>query len=72
MREVEINTDSIQLDQFLKWANVVSSGGTAKILIQSGQVMVDGQVETRRSVKLSPGTVVELTSGEKFLIRSKS
>jgi ribosome-associated protein len=49
----------------LKWANVVGSGGTAKIFIQSGQVMVDGQVETRRSVKLSPGTVVELTKRRK-------
>ncbi|NLL42473.1 MAG: RNA-binding S4 domain-containing protein [Firmicutes bacterium] len=72
MKEVEINTDSIQLDQFLKWTNAVGSGGEAKILIQSGQVLVNGQVETRRSVKLIPGSVVELTSGDKFLIRSKN
>lgn len=72
MKEVEIKTDVIQLDQFLKWANVVGSGGEAKVLIQSGQVLVNGQVETRRSVKLAPGTVVELTNGEKFLIRLRS
>jgi len=56
----------------LKWTNAVGSGGEAKILIQSGQVLVNGQVETRRSVKLIPGSVVELTSGDKFLIRSKN
>lgn len=72
MKEVEIKTDVIQLDQFLKWANVVGSGGEAKVLIQSGQVLVNGQVETRRSVKLAPGTVVELTNGEKFLLRLRS
>ena len=72
VKEVEIKTDVIQLDQFLKWINIVGSGGEAKILIQSGQVLVNGQVETRRSVKLVPGTIVELTNGEKFLIRKKN
>lgn len=72
MKEVKIKTDVIQLDQFLKWTNVVGSGGEAKILIQSGQVLVDGQVETRRSHKLTPGTIVELTSGDKFKIKAQS
>ncbi|MCK9524351.1 MAG: RNA-binding S4 domain-containing protein [Limnochordia bacterium] len=72
MKEVQIKTDVIQLDQFLKWTNVVASGGEAKILIQSGQVFVNGQVETRRSHKLVPGTIVELTNGEKFLVKAQS
>lgn len=72
MKEVEIKTAVIQLDQFLKWANVVGSGGEAKVLIQSGQVLVNGQIEKRRSAKLVPGTVVELTNGDKFLIRLRS
>ena len=72
MREVKIKTDVIQLDQFLKWTNVVGSGGEAKMLIQSGQVLVDGQVETRRSHKLTPGTIVELTNGDKFKIKAQS
>jgi len=45
----------IRLDQFLKLMNVVQSGGEAKHLIQNGEVLVDGQVETRRSRKLRPG-----------------
>ena len=72
MKEVQIKTDVIQLDQLLKWANVVASGGEAKILIQSGQVLVNGEVETRRSLKLAPGSIVELTNGEKFLIKAQS
>lgn len=70
MKEIKIKTDIIQLDQFLKWANVVASGGEAKTLIQSGLVLVNGQVETRRSIKLVPGTIVELDDGTKFVIKS--
>jgi len=49
---------TIQLDQFLKWRGLVPSGGQAKLLIQGGQVQVNGQVETRRSRKLVAGDVV--------------
>ncbi len=50
----------IQLDQFLKLANVVASGGQAKHLIQSGEVKLNGIVETRRKKKLKPGDIVEV------------
>jgi ribosome-associated protein len=50
----------IELAQFLKLQRVVGSGGEAKLLVQSGQVMVNGQVETRRGRKLQPGDVVQL------------
>lgn len=45
----------IKLDQFLKLANIVQTGGQAKNLIQSGEVTVNGEVETRRGRKLIPG-----------------
>ena len=51
---------TIRLDQFMKLVGLVKSGGEAKHLIQSGQVMVDGVVETRRSRKLRPGNRVTL------------
>ena len=38
---------TMKLDQFLKWKNLVSSGGEAKILIKSGSVKVNGMTETR-------------------------
>ena len=48
----------IKLDQFLKLAGVVSTGGQAKQLILDGQVRVNGQVETRRGRKLRFGDEV--------------
>jgi ribosome-associated protein len=53
-------TKHIQLDQFLKFNNLVSTGGQAKILIQGGEVKLNGIVETRRKKKLQPGDVVEI------------
>ncbi|TVR11214.1 MAG: RNA-binding S4 domain-containing protein [Phormidium sp. GEM2.Bin31] len=50
----------IKLDQFLKWVAVVSTGGEAKLLIQDGEVQVNGTVETRRGRKLVPGDVVRV------------
>lgn len=48
----------IKLDQFLKWQQVAQTGGEAKMLIQLGQVQVNGEVETRRGRKLVTGDVV--------------
>ena len=44
----------------MKWAQVVGSGGQAKVLIQSGRVRVNGQVELRRGRTLVPGDRVEV------------
>ncbi len=48
------------LDQFLKLSSLVESGGQAKVLIQGGQVQVNGQVETRRRRKLVATDVVQV------------
>ncbi len=50
-----IHTDFIKLQDALKYANVVYSGGEAKTLIQEGQVTVNGEVCTMRGKKLYPG-----------------
>jgi len=44
----------------MKAANLVGSGGEAKVLIQTGEVAVNGEVETRRGRKLRSGDVVEV------------
>jgi ribosome-associated protein len=54
----------VTLGQALKVANVVGSGGEAKILIQTGEVRVNGEVETRRGRKLQIGDVVEVEGEE--------
>jgi len=48
------------LDQFLKLRGAVGTGGEAKVMIQSGEVLLNGQVETRRRKKLQRGDIVEI------------
>jgi len=48
------------LGQALKASDLVGSGGEAKILIQAGEVLVNGEVETRRGRKLQEGDVIEV------------
>ena len=48
------------LGQALKASNFVGSGGEAKVLIQGGEVRVNGEVETRRGRKLEEGDVIEV------------
>ncbi len=50
----------ITLGQALKASDLVGSGGEAKVLIQAGEVLVNGEVERRRGRKLVPGDVVEV------------
>lgn len=49
---------TIDLDQFLKTCGV-ATGGQAKVMIQGGEILVNGEVETRRRKKLRPGDEVD-------------
>jgi ribosome-associated protein len=55
----KIDTDFIRLDAFLKMNDAVQSGGHAKIVIQEGEVKVNGEVCTMRGKKLRQGDEVE-------------
>ena len=55
VREIFITTGFIRLDSALKLADAVQSGGHAKIIIQDGEVKVNGEVCTMRGKKLHPG-----------------
>lgn len=57
--EKEINTEFIRLDAFLKMCDAVQSGGHAKIVIQEGEVFVNGEVCTQRGKKLRSGDKAE-------------
>ena len=57
--ELKLKDDFIKLGQALKAAGLVDSGLDAKIVIQDGEVSVNGEVETRRGKKLYDGDVVE-------------
>ncbi|HEY9845380.1 MAG TPA: RNA-binding S4 domain-containing protein [Candidatus Caenarcaniphilales bacterium] len=52
--------NTIKLDQFLKFVGIAQTGGQAKLLIQAGQVKVDGKVEMRRGRKLRAGEHVSV------------
>ena len=69
MREerVKITTEYTKLDALLKFANAVATGGEAKIAIQEGAVLVNGEVCTMRGKKIRPGDRVEL-AGELVLM----
>ena len=61
---VSITTEYIKLDALLKLANAVSSGGEAKLLVQEGQVSVNGEVCTQRGKKIRSGDRVTLPGVE--------
>lgn len=64
----QIDKQIIKLDQFLKLAQVVATGGQAKTLIYAGRIKVNQEVETRRGRKLRPGDVVEV-DGEVLVVQ---
>lgn len=61
--EIKISTEFIKLDALLKFASLVGSGGEAKMLIQDGKVLVNGEVCTMRGKKIRSGDVVKLDGG---------
>jgi ribosome-associated protein len=69
MREVAIGGDMIRLGQFLKLADLIDTGGEAKVLIASGDVTVNGQVDLRRGRQLNPGDVVAVLGREARVAR---
>lgn len=68
MKEIKIRDDFIKLGQALKLAGLVDSGVDAKMVIQDGQVKVNGQVETRRGRKLFEKDEVSY-EGNSFVVR---
>lgn len=59
MEKVEINTEYIKLDQFLKWSGACDNGAIAKNFILEGLVKVNGNIELQRGKKLRNGDIVE-------------
>mgnify|MGYP006292714819 CR=1 FL=1 len=64
MKEIIINTETINLDQFLKWAELVTTGGQAKKIIQEGKIKVNQEVEKQRSSSLNDGDIIEYNGNE--------
>jgi ribosome-associated protein len=65
---IEIRDDMIRLGQFLKFAGFAESGAQAGAIIGDGDVLVDGEVETRRGRQLHQGMVVEVRTAAATLV----
>ncbi|MCD7893881.1 MAG: RNA-binding S4 domain-containing protein [Erysipelotrichaceae bacterium] len=70
MQELNIQTEFIVLGQALKLTGLVDSGSLAKIVIQNGEVLVNGEIETRRGKKLYNGDRVSFLDRE-FIIKNE-
>lgn len=71
MKKIYIKDDFIKLGQALKLAGLVDSGLDAKYVIQEGEVMLNGVVETQRGKKCIPGDEISF-EGNSFVIEGIS
>lgn len=60
IEDISIDTNEIQLDQFLKWAGALASGGEVKALLEERRIWRNGEKENARRRKLHPGDVIEI------------
>ncbi|MGX7395354.1 S4 domain-containing protein YaaA [Carnobacterium mobile] len=69
-KNIMIENEFITLGQFLKHADIISSGGMAKWYLAEHTILVNNELENRRGKKLYPGTVVEIPEEGTFFIQS--
>lgn len=68
MKEIKIETEFIKLEQLMKFASMVQTGGEAKMLINQELVLVNGEICTMRGKKIRPGDEVEF-DGEIYKVK---
>lgn len=66
--DIAIHTDTIQLDQFLKLAGAVASGGEVKALLAEGMILRNDVPETARRRKLVPGDVITIDGSDTYRV----
>ena len=69
MEEIKIHTEYIKLDDLLKFAGIIGSGGQAKAVILDGLVKVNGEVCTMRGKKLRGGEIIEFMGNKLKVIK---
>ena len=67
MTDIKVKPPFIKLSQFLKFANVIYSGGEAKNVVLDGEVLVNGEVCTQKGKKLYHNDVVTF-AGEDYRV----
>lgn len=71
MEIVKITTPMIQLDQFLKWASILQSGGEIRFLLDENKIFANGNLCTAKRKKLYPGDKVEIKGIGTYLIKGE-
>lgn len=64
MKEIVITREPVELFKILKFENLASSGGEAKAMIETGNVLLNGLVETQKRKKIVGGDVIEVVGVE--------
>lgn len=68
MEQIKIETDMIHLDQLLKWASILQSGGEIRFLLDEKRIYINGNLCTAKRKKLYPGDIVEIKGMGKYEI----
>lgn len=71
MLKLKIKDEFIKLGQAMKLADLVDSGVEAKLVIQDGQVFVNGEVEFQRGKKLRNGDIFEFDGSQVQIVTQK-
>lgn len=66
--EIKIDSEFITLGQFLKFADIIQSGGEAKMFLSQNNVYVNKELDIRRGRKLRPGDSVVIL-GKEYMIK---
>ena len=68
MKKIKISTPYITLGQFLKFADLISSGGETKFFLTENDVLINNEVDVRRGRKLYPGDEIVVNRKDSFVI----
>jgi ribosome-associated protein len=62
--EFQLTTEYIELIKLLKFLRIAESGGHAKLLVDNGEVLLNGNLETRKRAKIKTGDKIEVFNFE--------
>ena len=68
MKTLKIDTEFITLGQFLKAADIISTGGMAKWFLSENEILINGEIDQRRGRKLRSGDKIEIKGLETYIL----
>ena len=72
IHEIGIVTESIRLDQLLKFCGLAETGGHAKEIVAEGVISLNGEICTMRGKKIHPGDVIEVDQYEIHIVADRN